>query len=429
MDAATLLTSDSRFSAERTHIHQLLLQSLEGLAQCPDEEEVSELIELLFAASLLREEGRAVQARIVLAPPMVFDSDDGPPSGWQVHRFEIPRRLTADELRRLSPAAGFFHSLLGVWREKDQFQIWGVINSGTNWMNAVHGGRRLGQRKHRFPVLHLRDPGRITFYLDDQQVAEVFGHQTSLGGLDVFQARWLGDRFARARSGLIEELRERYGFTHWTTLTLAVLIRRLAQQFIRRMISLIRISSHGGTILILPSGERGRTMADQWLEPKYSLSTSGSDLRFRRLTSQIVCRLGQLAGPADNLEEIWRIYRESRDGGLEELDEAFFELARFYADFMRVDGALVLTRRFETLSFGSEIRVPHNLISVMEAMDLEGDILEPRDPRADGTRHRSVYRLVLAEPEALGIVISQDSSVRFIAHHQDQVTYWTHNAG
>ncbi|KAF0094619.1 MAG: hypothetical protein E1N59_1623 [Puniceicoccaceae bacterium 5H] len=429
METVPFITPEYSDSTDRQHIYEMLMRPLVGLEKRPSEEEVAELIDLLFMASLMREEGQAVQVRLVLAPPGVFNSDEGPPSGWHVHTFDVSRRLTADELRRLSPAAGFFHSLLGVWREKDQYHIWGIINSGTNWMNTVHGGRRLGQTKHRYPILHLRDPGRITFYLDDQQVAEVFGHHTSMGGLDVFQANWLGTRFARSRSGLIGEIRERYGFAAWSNYTLAVIIRRLAQQFVRRMISLIRISSHGGTLLFLPSGEPGEAIAQQWLEPKYSLTPSGSDLRFRRIVSQIVTRLGQLAGPKDQLEDIWRIYRESRDGGLEELEESFFELARFYADFMRVDGALVLTRRFETLSFGTEIRVPHNLIEVMEAMDLEGQRLEPRDPRADGTRHRSVYRLVLAEPEALGIVISQDSSVRFIAYHNDHVTYWPHNAG
>lgn len=414
---------------DRIELYQRLLQPLSGMEEVPTVAELSQLVDMLFAASLLRDEGRSVQLRLVLAPLEAFSADEGPPDGWHVHVFEHPRRLSAEELRRLSPAAGFFHSVVGIWRDRERFHIWGILNTGTNWMNAVHGGRRLGQTRHRFPVLHLRDPGRITFYFDDHQVAEIFGHQTLVGGKDVFKSNWLGSHFTETRLDLIEELRTRSHFALWSDETVSILIRRIAQQFIRRIISLMRIGSHGGSILFLPPDEIAEAEAHQWLEPKYSFASRGADLRFRRLVSQIIIRLGQLAGARDQLDGIWRLYRESRDGTLEELDEAFFELARFYADFTRVDGALVLSRRFEPLSFGSEIRVPRNLIELREAIDLEGEVLENRDPQADGTRHRSVYRLVLASPRTLGIVVSQDASVRFITHHRGQVTYWAHQAG
>jgi hypothetical protein len=41
-----------------------------------------------------------------------------------------------------------------------------------------------------------------------------------------------------------------------------------------------------------------------------------------------------------------------------------------------------------------------------------------------GTRHRATYRLCQRVHEAMAIVVSQDGSVRFVAHKNGAVTYW-----
>jgi DNA integrity scanning protein DisA with diadenylate cyclase activity len=43
-----------------------------------------------------------------------------------------------------------------------------------------------------------------------------------------------------------------------------------------------------------------------------------------------------------------------------------------------------------------------------------------------GTRHRTAYRLCREYPQCLAIVVSQDGAVKFVAHHQDKLTYWNH---
>ena len=64
------------------------------------------------------------------------------------------------------------------------------------------------------------------------------------------------------------------------------------------------------------------------------------------------------------------------------------------------------------------------VVAVRRALDLEGEQYEEEFTQSVGTRHRSAYRLCLAVPGALAIVISQDGAVRFVRSHQGVVTYW-----
>jgi len=69
----------------------------------------------------------------------------------------------------------------------------------------------------------------------------------------------------------------------------------------------------------------------------------------------------------------WKDYQELKDDRLAELDEAIFEYARFLADLMAVDGALVLTAARDLIGFGAEIHIPTiEKEAVYRALDIEG---------------------------------------------------------
>ena len=76
------------------------------------------------------------------------------------------------------------------------------------------------------------------------------------------------------------------------------------------------------------------------------------------------------------------------------MQDAIFEMSQLIAALTDVDGAVVMTNRFELLGFGAEIGgdLP-DVQHVARALDLEAHdhVMEP--VFADGTRHRSAYRL------------------------------------
>jgi hypothetical protein len=104
-----------------------------------------------------------------------------------------------------------------------------------------------------------------------------------------------------------------------------------------------------------------------------------------------------------------------------------FEVSRLCASLADVDGAVVMTKRFELLGFGGEILGgPGDLPTVRRALDLEGDSYEVEPVDGVGTRHRSAYRLCQQIHDAVVLVVSHDAGARFVAWHHGAVTYWDH---
>ncbi len=116
-------------------------QSLGDQTGRPTLEELGALCDVLYAASLLKEEGETVRARLVIAPREGFPAGGGPPDGIHAVRFTSPHLFTSNEVKRLSPAAGFFHSALAIWPDRDRgLMIWGILNTGPRWLNLVGAG-------------------------------------------------------------------------------------------------------------------------------------------------------------------------------------------------------------------------------------------------------------------------------------------------
>jgi DNA integrity scanning protein DisA with diadenylate cyclase activity len=125
----------------------------------------------------------------------------------------------------------------------------------------------------------------------------------------------------------------------------------------------------------------------------------------------------------------WLDYQNSTDSRIAKLDEAIFEMSHLIAALSTVDGAVVLSRRFELLGFRAEIRCDFaDIHMIARALDLEGKRFKNESTGGVGTRHRSAYQLCTELKDALVVVISQDGGVRFIRWNEDHVMYWDHHA-
>lgn len=400
--------------------------ALAATLEPPELGELERLCDLLYAASLLKEEGRAVRARVMIVPPETFDEKEEPPDGTHAVRFSSSHELTANEIKRLSPAASFFHSIIAIWPERGRFRIWGILNTGPRWMNLVAGGRKPVGQDISHPIIHVRDPGWLLFYRGYGLIAEWRGRELSGPRLDVFQSDLMHRRFADIRRRLVEEI---YADGLPETLNAEAyseLAQLISLQFVKRIVNLVRTSGHGGSLVMLPEGQPGLDAAARWIDCKYTTSAGPTGLRFRALLKEIIRRVGELSPENATLDDAWDLFRHRRDPELDRLEEAFFELARLFSDLMQVDGALVIDQRLAIIGFGGEIRVDRNLLKVSHAHDLDGHMTTDWNVRGDGTRHRSVYRLCSVEPATIGFVISQDSQVRLIANVEGEVTFWAH---
>lgn len=379
------------------------------------------LLDTTYHASFLRDEERPVAFRILVLPPSSLPPDEGPPTGLLTLPFESPRRFDEDELRRLSPAANVNRALIGVADTGEALVTWGLVQSGPRWLQGAHGGRAREPVMPRTLVVRVVRPGHVIVACGSHDVAELRGGHLSDFTLDVFQSQWLPALFEPERQSLVADYLSS-GRPPLDRSIAAALASHLARQMLKRVIATIRASHHGGTVIAGPP----HCSTESFLQTKYPFRDAPARRRYRALLLDILATVAEREEPPADPE----VYLFDPQGCAAELDEGLFETSHLIAALAQVDGAVVLTKRFEVLGFGAEIAGSLPLIhDVRRALDLEAIGFSTEVVDEVGTRHRSAYRLCAAVPGTLAIVVSQDGGVRFVTHHHGAVTYWDHGAG
>jgi sensor domain DACNV-containing protein len=398
----------------------------EALDCLPNDGQLRLLLDVAYQASLLREELRPVTFRLLLGHPDEIIKPELPSLSLAGFPLDRPRPFNEQEVRRISMAADFFRSLIGVYVDpEEQLKIWGILLSGTRWVNAVDGGRFSSAPLPRRLVIHALGPGRLTIFVDHQRVAALSSGQLEANAFDLFQSRWFPASFKSVRESVLKWVTAGNLNLPYVPLNVEFL-RVISQNVLRRTLSVVRDSKHGGTLVFIePDEESVFTAPKAPIRFKYRLTNDAQRSRYRTLLAAAFSRLAQLAHEQKITDVGWMQYQGVADHELGDLDEAFFGFAHFLADLMAVDGALILTKSYEIIGFGAELlsEAPR-LGGVRRAMDLEGEIWAKEALDDVGTRHRAVYRLCDQYPNCVAIVISQDGSVRFVKNHNGAVTYW-----
>ncbi|MBB01780.1 MAG: putative sensor domain DACNV-containing protein [Rubinisphaera brasiliensis] len=394
-------------------------------AELHEPPQLVDLLDTAYQASLLREEGEPVRCRLLVGSPEEIEQAAANGSqGMFVLRFTEPLEFTPHEVRKLAAAAGFYRSMLGVQLDPHrQAHIWGIVGTGTRWVNRVEGGRFFGAPLPPKLVVQALGPGHLIVACGYDRVLETAAGHLLTEGFDPFHSQWLHNKFESVRSALISEIDRQ----SQTTIPIQVcdsFVKRMAQSVVRRMLSLIRTRGHGGMLVYLPKEALDSEIIDNWFRFRVTFNQDDSTMRFRNLMCKLIRRVREI-GVEQGLEKIeWEHYQQMQDSQLSSLDEAFIELAHFMADLMSVDGALVLDHSFRVIGFGGEILGTSHVTHIHRALDLEA-YQTVREPAASsGTRHRSAYRLASGQKDALVVVISQDGAIRFVSHHNDKLTYW-----
>src|SRR5207253_767270 len=122
---------------------------------------LQEALAVAYQASMMTEEGRPSQFRLLLMRPDALPADGVPNRGVLRIRFDRSRPLHSDELRRLAPAAPFETALIGVHEEDGALRIWGIAHSGPAWLAPTWGGRGPDSNWSFEPIIHVNGPGQL----------------------------------------------------------------------------------------------------------------------------------------------------------------------------------------------------------------------------------------------------------------------------
>jgi hypothetical protein len=383
---------------------------------------LNEALSTAFQASLTLEESRPTRFRLLLTPVDQLPENGVPNSGVLRLKFDQARPLNADELRRLAPAVPFETALIGAHAEGDKLRIWGVAHSGPAWLAPTWGGRSVVPNWTYDPIIHVTAPGQIAVRSAGKLIGAIERGALVDATLDVFDADWLREMFAREREAIQAEHDALQATTASPTSVEHSLVGQVGQHTVRRAIQLTRGARHGGLILVANVSRGAQGDGVNGVRLKYRLDQDEPSHRYRTLLLRV---LEAVAATTSKSSVGWADFASDKSQELEKLERAVFEWSRVIANLTAVDGAVVLDKRFGLLGFGAEVsgELP-SPERVWRALDAEGKEREIDDIENVGTRHRAAYRFVHGHPDGLAVVISQDGGVTFVAKRDQEVVFW-----
>ena len=337
------------------HIEAARPAAVGQIAFPPDEQTLETIIDAAFWASLRREEGYAPRISLAYLPPE---------QAGRALMFERPLALDPSVLARVAPAVERSGIHLGVWPRDGQAWVWGTTRTIPMYCF----------------VLEVASPGLLV----------IKHHRGDESGKFVNVAVLEGDRLkiVDERASSLPDcpplLTSLLGFdapSSWAQ-SVNVLVQLAVS---------MRAHRRGGALLVVPAG------TDAWRE-------------------SIVRPISYSVSPKfDELAELMRDTRADRRVWQEALARSVETIAGLTA----VDGATILTDRYELLAFGAKITRREGAArveSVTVTEPIEGAVSETLHPsELGGTRHLSAAQFVHDQRDAVALVASQDGHFTIFA--------------
>ena len=279
-----------------------------------------------------------------------------PEEAWKPMLFERPLPLDPDGLTRVAPAVERAGIHLGVWRNHDGLCVWGITRAIPKLCFVLEVAA-----PGLLVVKHHRDDESRKFVnvavLEGDRIKVVDEHASSLPDCPDLLTSLLG--FDSPAS--------------WVS---------SANVLVQLAVSM-RAHGRGGLLLVVPAG------SESWRE-------------------SIVQPIPYAVTPP--FAELAHLSREIPDGQLAQ--DALTRVVDAIAGLTAVDGAAVLSHRYELLGFGAKIArrkgCPQvDQITVTEP--IEGGVASVVHPeQLGGTRHLSAAQFVQDQRDAIALVASQD---------------------
>lgn len=319
-------------------------------AAVPDIAAIEAMIDAAFWTSLRREEGYMPRISLAFVAPETVESP---------LNFERRLPLAAQPLTKLAPAVERPGIHLGVWRDGEQFFVWGATRNLPAFCL----------------VLEVIAPGLLVVKHSRGEESQKFVNVAVLQGDEI---KMIDEESARLPD-CPDLLTSLLGFDtqHASSESVSVLIHLAIS---------MRAHGRGGSLLVVPS----RT--EMWRESMLQPFLYGLVPPYSALAGLMQRRA------ADDPDRRW----------VDALQHAVDSVAGLTA----VDGATVITNEYEVLAFGAKIVRRAGSSQVTEVIMTEpiaGTRAEVAEPaQLGGTRHLSAAQFVRDQPDAVALVASQD---------------------
>ncbi|HZC34971.1 MAG TPA: hypothetical protein VE242_05130, partial [Chthoniobacterales bacterium] len=264
-------------ASDRTHLGVDSLDTLAGF------------LSIAYQASLLNEEGRQVICRIALCHPDALHAKDLLLYGFHVSRFRRPRPFDEQEIRRLSPAATFYRSIMAVtWSSETGFTIVGTIGTGQWSRDLVADLQGMTHSIPNWLIVHIRGPGNLVVYSGPERLATLLNGRVEGHGFNVFGSSWMGERFWSLRNESKDFSRP---FGDSDIQLRHDLLDNFDANFFKRVVREVRDKRHGGTLVFGPHPVLAKLLDPSGpLSAKYRVDTYISSRPYGALVDKVLQR-------------------------------------------------------------------------------------------------------------------------------------------
>ncbi|HEY0080653.1 MAG TPA: hypothetical protein VGB73_18760 [Pyrinomonadaceae bacterium] len=323
-----------------------------GLASEPDAPVVESIIDAAFWASLRREEGYSPKISLAFLPPE---------QAGQPLRFEHRLPLNPSALVRLAPAVERPGIHLGVWRDAEELYVWGTTRTVPPLCF----------------VLEVVDPGLLVVKYRRGHETGKFINVVVLKGDQIKMVDEEGASLPDCPAVVTSLIGFGVPAASSSDDSVKVLVQLAAS---------MRAHGRGGILLVVPRG------TERWRE-------------------SIVAPISYSVSPAySELAELMSADESERS--LQTWQEALTDAVDAVAGLTAVDGATLITDKYELLAFGAKIRRREGGAQVEQVVVTEpvvgGAPSFVHPSHLGGTRHLSAAQFVHDQRDALALVASQD---------------------
>lgn len=402
----------------------------------PNDEHLADLLSICYHASLLKEEGRRIEFRVIVYRPEEFRCDTISSAGLHIFSeravlFERPREFSVAELRRLAPAAEFVRSLICVSLSKQgRWTTWGLIDTGSNWWDFIHHEASGGRPPPDRLTISSNSPGELVF----SAAGDVF-FSLRTGGLyfpsnDLLFSGLVSDYLSPAKEALYLDALKALDSDTWDEDGHDNDYPRRFYSFcFSRVLSNIREKGHGGTLIVVRDeishdDPRLTDRATLKYPSKYdhAWKLMVESLKLHRSYYDLHFKLWGSKDPI-TVEDYQRV--SIIEGQMEEVKEQLSECLQFLASLSSVDGAVVVSDRLRLIGFGAEVIAQSPTLSTVKlALDSRGRKSNKTSIESYGTRHRSAFRFCSSYEDSIAFIVSQDGGIKAVKRHMKDVFMW-----
>jgi hypothetical protein len=375
----------------------------------PSEQDFAVLLDTMFKASLLHEEGKSVSTSVTWVSRNDFEMHEiGRMRQTKLAlEFDTPIEFEAHNLAKLNGIVnGKTGTLLACCIGVSSY-IWGVcyFNGRSGAIGEIPVG--LNETRHfspDYPTVTITGVGSIQITRGGSVIGRMEGGKFLRAQAAVFTSFMLGQYLYRL-IGIDVDLTSRK-FKNDEDADVAASFFKCVE-FIIEVLSQRRT---GATVIFVPPSQNGRALEETDIAWKTNGSLEVDVLQRARL----------------NFEKM-NHESKSMSGTLFRLkiDEVLRHRLRSLIDLAGIDGALLLTPSFEVIGFGAKLKSPKWERDVQHGPLIQPVEKQQLDFSRLGTRHNSALNFVGSVEGAVAFVASSDGPIRaLVKSTEERIWYW-----